>query len=72
VNVLRSEGITDAENALRIGHKSGGAIIITVYGERRPDKIGFLPAKNPPAWQEFLAGQPANVVQFSLDSHRGE
>jgi integrase len=63
VNVLRSDGIEDHEIALRIGQKSAGKMIVDVYGERRPDKIGFLPMKGPPAWEEFSGLSPENIVR---------
>lgn len=43
VNVLRSQGVNDSEIALRIGHKSGGRLIVEVYGEILPQPIGFIP-----------------------------
>ena len=43
VNVLRSQGIMDAEIALQIGHRSGGKLIVEVYGEVLPHPISFLP-----------------------------
>jgi hypothetical protein len=32
-NILRGRGLSDAEIALRIGHKTGGQLIVDVYGE---------------------------------------
>ena len=49
VNVLRSRGIMDAEIALRIGHRSGGRLIVEVYGEITPHPISFMP-EGEPAW----------------------
>jgi len=49
VNVLRSQGIMDAEIALRIGHRSGGRLIVDVYGEILPHPITFMP-EGPAAW----------------------
>lgn len=43
VNVLRSQGVMDSEIALRIGHRSGGRLIVDVYGEVLPLPISFLP-----------------------------
>ena len=43
VNVLRSQGLMDSEIALRIGHRSGGKLIVDVYGEVLPLPISFLP-----------------------------
>lgn len=60
VNVLRSQGMTDAEIALRIGQKTGGRLIVTVYGEIIPYKLSWgtsVPATAPsgadsrPAWE---------------------
>lgn len=47
VNVLRSQGVMDAEIALRIGHRSGGRLIVDVYGEVLPKPITFLPHRQP-------------------------
>jgi integrase len=64
VNVLRSDGLADYEIALRIGQKSGGRMIVDVYGERRPGKLLWLP-EGQPAWKVFEgAGAPANIVAF--------
>ena len=43
VNVLRSQGVSDSEIALRIGHKSGGRLFVDVYGEILPHRLPFLP-----------------------------
>jgi len=49
VNVLRSNGVMDSEIALRIGHRSGGRLIVDVYGEVLPHSISFMPDSHP-AW----------------------
>lgn len=62
VNAYRSiytaDGVrkySDAEIALRIGHETGGKLIVTTYGHPMQYKITWLPAKkgNPPAWSYF-------------------
>ena len=50
VTVLRSQGHSDSEIALRIGQKSGGKLIVDVYGKRLPIKVGWLPERGAPAW----------------------
>jgi hypothetical protein len=65
VNVLRSDkdadGIPkmpDSEIALRIGHKSGGKLIVQVYGEVLPNKLTWLPEKKEDvAWRHFTTGR---------------
>lgn len=66
VNVLRSQSKTDAEIALRIGHKSGGKLIVEVYGEILPYKLGWLPENGEPAWSIWTPGQKAKVQQMEL------
>lgn len=51
VNVRRSQGATDAEIALEIGHKTT-KLIVETYGEILPIKIGWRP-DGPPAWERF-------------------
>lgn len=53
VNVLRSRGKPDAEIALLIGQKSGGSLIVNVYGETKSYKIGWKPTDTP-AWHQWL------------------
>jgi integrase len=67
VNVLRSDRdddgnpkLSDAEIGLRIGHKSGGKLIVDVYGTIG-DKISFMPQKQPVAWAKFLRGRPVQL-----------
>jgi integrase len=69
VNVLRSEGYTDAEIALLIGHKTGGKLIVEVYGEGLDYKIGYRPDDLTPAWTKWQQktvepGTPAQQVQL--------
>jgi len=67
VNCLRSQGIADSEIALRIGHKSGGKLIVEVYGEYRAQQLDWMPAdpeKNPPAWNMFAAGD-GKIIELS-------
>jgi integrase len=66
VNVMRSKGISDAEIALRIGHKTGGKLIVDVYGEILPYKLKWLPSEGRPAWTIWLpnaADLPGDMVQ---------
>jgi len=65
VNVLRSDGVEDYEIALRIGQKTAGRMIVDVYGERRPDKIGWLPS-GPPAWEMFTLNERSNIITVEL------
>ena len=55
VNVLRSEGKTDDQLALLVGQKTGGKLIVQVYGEGLPYKIGWMPKDIAPAWDRFLS-----------------
>jgi integrase len=66
VNVLRSQGKTDAEIALRIGHRSGGHLIVEVYGEILPHKLSWLPENGDPAWSVFKAGPQWSQQELSL------
>lgn len=66
VNVLRSQGKTDAEIALRIGHRSGGRLIIDVYGEILPMKLSFMPKTTDPAWTVFDPSASQKPVQLDL------
>ncbi|MEW6304848.1 MAG: hypothetical protein AB1705_15340 [Verrucomicrobiota bacterium] len=67
VNVLRSMGKSDAEIALRIGQKSGGQLIVTVYGEILPIKLGWLPKEKgaEPAWQPWLSQEESTAIAAS-------
>lgn len=65
VNVLRSQGVSDSEIALRIGHKSGGQLIVETYGEVLPIKIGWRPKNNPPAWEDYLTALPIAEPSFA-------
>lgn len=55
VNVLRSQGVSDHEIALRIGQQSGGKLIVAVYGEISPVKIDW--EVDEPAWSCFELGE---------------
>jgi integrase len=50
VNVLRSQGKSDAEVALAIGQKTAGKLIVEVYGEGLSYKLTWMPTEGPPAW----------------------
>lgn len=52
VNVLRSQGVSDWQIALQIGHKSGGRLIVETYGELLPVKLSWMP-EGDPAWTAF-------------------
>ncbi|MDB6131054.1 MAG: intC [Verrucomicrobiales bacterium] len=64
VNVLRSQGKSDPDIALRIGQKSGGRLISEVYGEILPYKINWMPEDGEPAWHKWI---PAKVAAPSQD-----
>jgi integrase len=66
VNVLRSQGKSDAEIALRIGHKTGGKLIVQVYGEILPYKLTWLPEDGEPAWSIWTPGRKAGPAQMEL------
>jgi hypothetical protein len=66
VNVLRSKGIPDGEIALRIGQRTGGRLIVDVYGEILPYKITWLPDEDTPAWSQFLPNKPAEQLTLKL------
>jgi integrase len=62
VTVRRSQGATDSQIALEIGHTSGGNTLSTVYGGVPPDwlhgggpKMSWLPS-GAPAWSDLLIG----------------
>jgi hypothetical protein len=63
VNVLRSHGVSDAEIALRIGHKGAANLIVQVYGEVLPIKIGWTP-DGPPAWDRWAGGRAIVRAEF--------
>jgi integrase len=66
VNVLRSQGKLDAEIALRIGHKTGGKLIVQVYGEILPYKLTWLPETSDPAWSIWTPGREPKAEQLEL------
>jgi integrase len=66
VNVLRSQGKLDAEIALRIGHKTGGKLIVQVYGEILPYKLTWLPEEGEPAWSIWTPGRDPRPEQLEL------
>lgn len=66
VNVLRSRGISDAEIAVRIGHKTGGKLIVEVYGEKKPGKLSWMPEHREPAWIEVFAGRKPVQLELGL------
>jgi integrase len=49
VTVRRSQGASDAQIAIELGHRSGPGLIVQVYGEARPVALGWLP-KGKTAW----------------------
>lgn len=61
VNVWRSQKtadgarkFSDAEIALRIGHETGGKLIVTTYGQVMEYELSWMPRKGePPAWACF-------------------
>lgn len=54
VNVMRSQGLLDSEIALRIGQKTGGPLIVQVYGEGLDYKLTYIPEEIAPAWDQWL------------------
>ena len=65
VNVLRSQGVPDSEIALRIGHKSGGHLIVDTYGEILPIKIGWRPEGSAPSWEDYATATPIAEPSFA-------
>ena len=63
VNVLRSQEMTDAEIALRIGHKSGGRLIVDVYGSFLARPISYRPLDRPAAW---FRSSPGSILRVSF------
>jgi integrase len=61
---------SDAEIALRAGHRSGGKLIVQVYGEILPYALSWLPKEGPPAWSAWLPKAPpaegANQMEFTI------
>lgn len=68
VNKRRSDGIPDAQIALEIGQKSGGKLIVDVYGEILPYKLSWMPESKdtPVAWSKWLQVPPAAPQQMDL------
>lgn len=66
VNVLRSDGMSDGEIALRIGQKSGGKLIVSTYGEILPYKLHWMPKESEPAWTIFNPAGNQRPVQMDL------
>ena len=73
VNVWRSmknedgsRKYTDAEIALWIGQKTGGKLIVEVYGEGLDYEISWLPSSSRPAWEDLLDSMKGYAVQLSL------
>jgi len=64
VNVLRSQGVSDGEIALRIGHKSGGKLIVETYGEVLPIKLTWRP-EGPPAWEGWTGNESIAAPKFA-------
>lgn len=66
VNVLRGEGLTDPEVAILIGHKSGGKLIVQVYGEGLDYKLTWMPEEVRPAWESLRKAGEEYYVQPEL------
>lgn len=54
VNVLRSQGKSDDEIALRLGQKTRGEMIVKVYGEGLDYKLDYTPKEIAPMWDQWL------------------
>lgn len=65
VNVLRGEGHTLEEAAVRVGHTTLGKLILAVYGEGLDYKLTWQPENDRPAWEEF-AVQISPQLELSL------
>lgn len=66
VNVLRSHRVPDGEVALRIGQKTGGKLIVEVYGTVPADTLTWLPSEGRPAWDYFSTPIPGWVNEEQL------
>jgi hypothetical protein len=66
VNVQRSKGKPDSEIALRIGHRTGGKLIVQVYGEILPYKLTWSPEDVEPAWSIWAPGRKERLDQLEL------
>jgi integrase len=64
VNVLRSQKVSDAEIALRIGQKTAGKLIVDVYGEFRNQTLTWIPRQGPAAWARWLTSEKSKVLRF--------
>jgi hypothetical protein len=65
VNVLRGEGLTDPEVAIRVGQKTHGKLIVEVYGEGLDYKLTWRPTKGPPAWvKDDLSIPPPEIARY--------
>lgn len=70
VNVMRSfrkpDGsprYSDAEIALRAGHRSGVKMIVQVYGEILPYQLSWLPSDGSPAWAKWLPERETETLE---------
>lgn len=62
INVRRSQGASDGQIALEVGHKNAHMIVET-YGEVLPVKLDWTP-KGPPAWERWAGKQPISRPAF--------
>lgn len=67
VNVLRSEGHSLEEAAIRVGHRSLGKLILSTYGKALDYKLTWEPLNGPPAYEEFACrSSPQLELGFML------
>jgi len=52
VTCRRSQGASDAQIALEMGHLSGGREIVRTYGDATPEKVHWMPSEGDPAWTD--------------------
>lgn len=62
VTVRRSMGVPDSIIALEIGHRTGGALMVTTYGDNAPIQLDWIPRTVPLAWARWQskARKPAH------------
>jgi hypothetical protein len=72
VNVLRSEGLSLEEAAIRVGHRSLGKLILSTYGKALDYKLTWMPQNRRPAWEDFNARiNPQLELEFGYRAPQG-
>lgn len=73
VTCRRSQGASDPQIALEMGHLSGGREIVRTYGDATPEKVHWMPSEGEPAWaDEALYQIYTSTVPKSEDLSEGK